>query len=300
MTDYPAAHSMDTHWFAVDKDGHVGYFDTSENGCMPKSVTYYQAELLDPLELRDPTEALYDRDATVYEDSDHVPDSAPTKQHGRVLRGTVFLDDLDAVQPWLKDGKATQVPATRGFAVQFQPYTKPQRKKLHKADACRGCTGRYHWPKSYDRELDPVALGLFSYELEETWGPGPYLRRPTVPKKPIKVSQLPKSLQTFARQVRFPKLRFADTTVLQPADHTKCQGWGEIYLSMKAQGFRRLDGKPLEVEKWMKEPELAEYFAYFDRVAPEKPARKATKKKKAAKKKKKKATKKKKAKKKRR
>jgi|GEM_PF-2515239 len=35
MQDYPAAHSMDTHWFAVDADGNIGYFDSSEGGAVP-------------------------------------------------------------------------------------------------------------------------------------------------------------------------------------------------------------------------------------------------------------------------
>lgn len=34
-TDYPAAHSMDTEWFAVDEDGHVARFDTGEDGALP-------------------------------------------------------------------------------------------------------------------------------------------------------------------------------------------------------------------------------------------------------------------------
>jgi hypothetical protein len=33
--DFPAAHSMDTVWFAVDADGHVAYFHSGENGCVP-------------------------------------------------------------------------------------------------------------------------------------------------------------------------------------------------------------------------------------------------------------------------
>jgi hypothetical protein len=33
--DYPAAHSMDTTWFAVDAAGHVGLFNTGENGHAP-------------------------------------------------------------------------------------------------------------------------------------------------------------------------------------------------------------------------------------------------------------------------
>jgi len=33
--DYPAAHSMDTWWFAVDERGAVAVFDTNENGPVP-------------------------------------------------------------------------------------------------------------------------------------------------------------------------------------------------------------------------------------------------------------------------
>jgi hypothetical protein len=33
--DFPAAHSMDTHWFAVDGKGRIGLFFTGENGFLP-------------------------------------------------------------------------------------------------------------------------------------------------------------------------------------------------------------------------------------------------------------------------
>jgi hypothetical protein len=33
--DYPAAHSMDTTWFAVDEVGHLGVFHSGENGHVP-------------------------------------------------------------------------------------------------------------------------------------------------------------------------------------------------------------------------------------------------------------------------
>ena len=35
MADHPAAHSMDTHWFAVDSQGRVGVFDSGEDGAVP-------------------------------------------------------------------------------------------------------------------------------------------------------------------------------------------------------------------------------------------------------------------------
>ena len=49
--DYPAAHSMDAWWFAVDQDGHVAYFDTGENGAVPVNALTVEAphEVLRPL-----------------------------------------------------------------------------------------------------------------------------------------------------------------------------------------------------------------------------------------------------------
>jgi hypothetical protein len=37
--DFPAAHSMDTHWFAVDGAGQVALFFTAETGFMPLGAT---------------------------------------------------------------------------------------------------------------------------------------------------------------------------------------------------------------------------------------------------------------------
>jgi hypothetical protein len=36
--DFPAAHSMDTLWFAVDAAGHVGVFDSDQPGHVPEGV----------------------------------------------------------------------------------------------------------------------------------------------------------------------------------------------------------------------------------------------------------------------
>jgi hypothetical protein len=38
LPDYPAAHSMDTMWFAVDADGNVAAFETGESGAVPKEA----------------------------------------------------------------------------------------------------------------------------------------------------------------------------------------------------------------------------------------------------------------------
>jgi hypothetical protein len=44
--DFPAAHSMDTHWFAVDQGGQVALFFTSETGFMPLDATQVEGHEL--------------------------------------------------------------------------------------------------------------------------------------------------------------------------------------------------------------------------------------------------------------
>ncbi len=40
--DFPAAHSMDTHWFAVDSEGNVGCFNTGEAGAAPNCALEFE------------------------------------------------------------------------------------------------------------------------------------------------------------------------------------------------------------------------------------------------------------------
>jgi hypothetical protein len=47
MQDFPAAHSMDTTWFAIDADGCVGIFNSDENGAVPKDLTGVTSETID-------------------------------------------------------------------------------------------------------------------------------------------------------------------------------------------------------------------------------------------------------------
>lgn len=46
MQDFPAAHSMDTTWFAVDADGNIGMFDSGEGGAVPESNTIFRTAAL--------------------------------------------------------------------------------------------------------------------------------------------------------------------------------------------------------------------------------------------------------------
>ena len=44
LEDYPAAHSMDSGWFAVDLEGKIAHFDTGEAGAMPADASFPTGE----------------------------------------------------------------------------------------------------------------------------------------------------------------------------------------------------------------------------------------------------------------
>ncbi|MCA8999750.1 MAG: hypothetical protein KDA80_22330, partial [Planctomycetaceae bacterium] len=63
--DYPAAHSMDTTWYAVDAEGHLGVFDTGENGWVPAAWNLPTQE--STAYLREQVERLGDDDYSTWE-----------------------------------------------------------------------------------------------------------------------------------------------------------------------------------------------------------------------------------------
>ncbi len=42
MHDFPATHSVDTDWFAIDKEGNIAIFDADHDGTVPE--LYHQSE----------------------------------------------------------------------------------------------------------------------------------------------------------------------------------------------------------------------------------------------------------------
>jgi hypothetical protein len=64
--DFPAAHSMDSEWYAVDAHGHVAIFSTGENGHAPTLSTIDESALLTLWEFFHPGEG--DEIERVYED----------------------------------------------------------------------------------------------------------------------------------------------------------------------------------------------------------------------------------------
>jgi hypothetical protein len=86
-TDYPAAHSMDTTWFALDKDGQIAAFESYEGGAVPNDALSDQNADIDPLTaIASHTTkcgmiyALEDRRSPINQDFQHAPPQKPYKR----------------------------------------------------------------------------------------------------------------------------------------------------------------------------------------------------------------------------
>src|SRR3954462_7293408 len=135
--DFPAAHSMDSCWFAVDRDGHVGFFTTGEAGAMPAAGVTGDAayRLCDQLaEAVPPGEVIFDPRGYV------LPGPAgqeATQVHPQDWPLLVFLTSLAPVQSDIEAGEATPLRATEGYAVVLPHVTADQARRLNESGVVR-------------------------------------------------------------------------------------------------------------------------------------------------------------------
>ncbi len=242
MDDFPAAHSMDTTWFAVDRDGHVACFDSGEAGAVPSGAfggdeAYALRERLAQFLPRG--EAAYDLAGR------ELPGTEGKPVWHRAGRGTeldypalLFLKSLEPVKEALASGQAVQVPSGDGVAVLFHHLPAELGQAIHDADACRLCF--YLFRPAEDP--GPARLGFFEYEhLTENWISGPY-GRAARPLKPLHVDQLPPDVRGLVKRMRFDNLSFAEATHIQPVEHTECVSWESAYLDVTGKKIRPIPG----------------------------------------------------------
>jgi hypothetical protein len=242
--DFPAAHSMDTTWFAVDRDGHVACFKSGESGAVPSGAfagedAHALGRRLGQLLPRCP--AAFDlagRQMPGGEGSGN-----PHEAHGLGLDYPVllFLQSPDVVKEALASGQAVQVPSDRGTAVTFQHLPAELDRRLHEADACLGCF--FLFGRIDAEGFEPASHGLYEYShLTENWISGPY-GRVARPLQPLHVDQLPPDLRGLVRGMRFENLSFAETAHVQPLEHTECVSWEAAYLDVTGTKVRPVPGR---------------------------------------------------------
>jgi hypothetical protein len=230
-SDFPAAHSMDSCWFAVDRDGHVGYFRTGEAGAMPGSGLSGDAaeDLVDRLLASLPrAEAVHDPRGHALPGQTPGFGDLPEGQNYPVL---VFLSSLAPIQSDIEGGRATPVRATHEYAVVLPTVPAALARRLRDAGVVRGWT--FYFPRRSGHErADPAEVGIYEYgHVCENWISGPYGRE-RIPTRPLHVDQLPPNVRRQLKEATLTGLSFADTTYLQPAEHWECQSWEPSWLGL--------------------------------------------------------------------
>lgn len=247
--DYPAAHSMDTEWYAVDRDGHVGLFQSYEAGAVPVMArsdhVTPREELLNAL-----PEARFRLLDWLGDDREEHHRDLPDRKSGQGMGPTLlFLASIAPVQREVENYQAEKAKATEGVAVLFHDLPTETAWRLHEAGACLGC---FPWPEEPNgfslRDDMARQLGLFCYKHEtDNWIAGSYGRQ-APPRRPVRIDAFPPDLQEAISQLRFENVRFAEAEKIQPVDHAPCSAWGDAYLDLDGRTIRPIPGREGEFD----------------------------------------------------
>lgn len=230
LRDFPAAHSMDTTWFAVDRDGRVAAFESGEAGAVPVTGG-------DPEDVVSALESFPRREWL------HVPLRAAyvgDSEH-RACAGSTAIFHLKraaAVAGELASGAAKPVPSEGSEAVIVAAPTEELLARVHSTGECLGCG--YFWDPDEDGEwTQPGERGVYHYDhVCDNWIAGPY-RLVSKPARPLHVTELPAALRE--QLVRFEG-SFDETPLLQPVTHWECESWGAAWLDEDGRTVRAVPG----------------------------------------------------------
>ncbi|MGK7942648.1 MAG: hypothetical protein AB4062_21310 [Crocosphaera sp.] len=280
MIDYPASHSMDTEWFAIDKDGNIGVFDSGENGAVPDSS--YRVERLGDLFLKLAEksdnrvlqwnipgeniiknltlETLQNKIDKVIEVAGKVIEypvieypigsttsGMTTKYVHKPLEEQMlfhwrFLLSSDNVIPLLEIEKIEN-----NYAVHFagEPsviHLQSCRVIVVKKLMEEGLILAGKEIENFTNEFHTL-FGFFSYVMnyDEAY---PY-EKAGKPVIPLILDDLPEDIRDAISQTRFNDFSFNERTTIQPIEHFPCNTWSFEQLWIDSEGNER-EGHPYE------------------------------------------------------
>lgn len=228
--DLPAAHSMDTTWFAVDEDGHVAVLETGEAGALPEAWEGGQGggnAALDAIHAAGfpvvmPEELLLEPSGRLWwrDDDLALRDSPRPDQHYDLL--------VRLAHPRV----ASLIPGAAVLPVEgsvwFAAVSGPVPDSLLTALLRRGlieCGWSWFGQPAH-------LFGLYDYGHGQRWEntvSGPYVRQ-GVPERPLKLRSLPMRLREMA--VHLPGIRFSEEQALQPVEILPCRSHQSSWVGL--------------------------------------------------------------------
>ncbi|MFV8749051.1 hypothetical protein ACNOYE_00710 [Nannocystaceae bacterium ST9] len=234
----PAAHSMDTDWFAVDGLGHVGVFESGEGGGVPEA--HYQgwenqssfSELLELLLGEPASSGLRFDDHELFRPDDRRGDPwdaytiAESREQLGEGRGYLLLEldhpqsishpQLGVPQPDFE--RAIRLPSDRVLVRGWFEYEQIARLWWE--------LGILRVRTNYD--IEPARLGVFRYSCDD-YSAGPYVRIGQ-PRHPLRREQLSSRLREALANVAFTAVDFRKHEFVQPFEHLPSHAWGGEWL----------------------------------------------------------------------
>jgi hypothetical protein len=249
IIDYPAAHSMDTYWFAVDADGNVAMFDTGEGGAVPEDA-WRGEDGLDTF-LAEIAKESADRTIAVATSGDillaELTTTALTEDLDKsVYGGNVYNLILqlasDLVIPELGieaiDGNYLVRFAGEKPIVYIRQIPLVSLQKL--ITERKAIAGKSLYC-DYDYSLT-ARFGLYEYE-HNNHILTPYDRK-HIPQSPLKLADLPEILQLKLIAAGIDRVKFTESELVQPLEHVPCSAWGNVDYWIDTQGIEHQPENP--------------------------------------------------------
>lgn len=239
---YPAAHSMDTEWFAIDSKGQVALFDTDEAGSMPLQASelelthLYLWGFIEELGPGDEDNILWRAEGDPLEQMSTVTLSLEQlhtciSAHLQVdhiqipIRNLLcVMRDPEAARRLLCEARPD--PTTRALGLKRHPYPAILAPELsltslfeaiERGDVLGGDSIR-----SYANENFTSLLGVHVYEYP-SYARVPY-QRTGAPRSPLTVERLPEALRARLLQLRLDA-NFTEDELVDPEDSFECERW---------------------------------------------------------------------------
>lgn len=245
--DYPAAHSMDTTWWGLDRDGRIARFDTGEAGAAlspPREevdtitlVSEAEGFSLSCDDLFPIDDGKIFRRPSHWDDESSIPLEVTAEDDNYLPSFLLWLRDDAALTALRADPRCAEgvVLPSRGRIVVWlvSDYRKDGENKAlleavlalrERGHVCRG------WLYPYG-DLEPERLGIFSYRLDhfDNWIAGPFTRS-AIPEFPLLVDQIPVEA---SERLALNELDadFSRDALLQPYEHGEAYSWEEQWVS---------------------------------------------------------------------
>jgi hypothetical protein len=268
MSDFPAAHSMDTTWFAIDADGYVGIFNSSEGGAVPEDLPSWST-IQNPIDLNSELLNLWLGDLPqLFQYNSSVKIEPALESLGleigseiRFLSMEMLLENIECHEKYvsLQSDRGVERDIIENLILQLSTEQaidalRSQAKIIVRfaddkilvyVDSCN-----LNWLKksiesgmviagtdSFHLDANLSWFGWYEYDCREQY-PAPYDRIYSI-ERPILFTDLPPEITERIRAIELKNIRFSDTKEIQPIEHMPCYTWGRSTHWVDTNGIDR-------------------------------------------------------------